>query len=44
MVIPYLPSHQQLDPLVKQYLEQLQYQGFSGDIAYHYADRLSLAT
>ncbi|MGY6772233.1 D-2-hydroxyglutarate dehydrogenase YdiJ [Gallibacterium sp. ZY190522] len=44
MVIPYLASHQQIDPLVKQYLEQLQYQGFSGDIAYHYADRLSLAT
>ncbi|OBX04139.1 membrane protein [Gallibacterium genomosp. 3] len=43
-MIPYLASQQQLDPLVNQYLTQLKQQGFLGDIAYHYADRLSLAT
>ncbi|OBX09630.1 membrane protein [Gallibacterium salpingitidis] len=44
MIIPYLASQQQLDPLVNQYLTQLRQQGFLGDIASHYADRLSLAT
>ena len=44
MIIPYLASQQQLDPLVNQYIDQLKQQGFLGDIATHYADRLSLAT
>ncbi|AWW33614.1 hypothetical protein CT138_01540 [Mannheimia varigena] len=43
-MIPRLSSIPQLDKIILSYLDELINQHFSGDIASHYADRLSLAT
>lgn len=43
-MLPRLQHIPQCDPIVKDYLEQLSTQHFSGDIATSYAERLSLAT
>ena len=43
-MLPRLKNIPQLSPLVIDYLQELQAQHFEGDIAFNYADRLSLAT
>lgn len=43
-MLPHLDKIPQLSPLVADYLQALKKQHFDGDIADHYADRLSLAT
>lgn len=43
-MIPRLSEVPQLNPATQSYLDELVNQHFSGDIASHYADRLSLAT
>ncbi|PVX39875.1 FAD/FMN-containing dehydrogenase [Pasteurella langaaensis DSM 22999] len=43
-MLPRLKNVPQLNPLVTEYLQDLQQQAFEGDIASNYADRLSLAT
>lgn len=43
-MLPRLHAIPELNPLVADYVKNLQRQHFEGDIATHYADRLSLAT
>ncbi|MGQ0287200.1 D-2-hydroxyglutarate dehydrogenase YdiJ [Pasteurellaceae bacterium 22721_9_1] len=43
-MLPRLKDVPQLNPVVADYLQDLQQQSFEGDIASNYADRLSLAT
>lgn len=43
-MLPRLQQIPELSPIVSDYLQQLKHQHFEGDIASHYADRLSLAT
>ena len=43
-MLPRLQQIPELSPVVSDYLQQLKNQHFEGDIASHYADRLSLAT
>lgn len=43
-MLPRLKNVPQLNPLVAEYLQDLQHQSFEGDITSNYADRLTLAT